>query len=460
MAFDDPIAGNLNEDRTRIVCRNDEEPDVIEKMIQESRQYRLDYWEKQGREEMLAKAKISSEMPAEWRKKFSDATWEYRQCYGEDLRSISGGIRHFCLHLARNGAPLEAAKQRNSSKFAKQIFSMVMRSYIGANIVKITSDSALSNAFLVAKPKPPGDTPSMKNLADLQNPEINDRHLTASFRLIIDLAKIGKAIHPFSSPNITSKEVMATFARGKKFITLDGNSYFSQIALSRGSRYLTAFATASAALQYVLARTPQGAAQSSAAASLILKLILHDLIVEGQSFTYIDNICLSDFDYQALFDLYVTVLKRADHYNLVFKLSDLHRGFSCDDTPFEVLGFEIADGKLRIPRRKLEAFSSNQFPKTKKAILKLVGNLNYYSEFSSGFAQALTHLRQELKYQQGRKFVFTNKMDRLVKILLEMMCQHSGLYLLSKEQFQSSPFILFVDSSQETGFSAVVPPRK
>ena len=407
---------------------------------------------------MVSMCNVSPTMPEEWKKKFLDLTWSYRDCFGEDMLSISGAVRHFALHLGRNSAPLKAAKQRNCSQYSKELFNLVIKCYIEANIVKLTSDSALSNAFVVAKGKLPPDTPPMKTLSDLKNPELNSKHLSSAWRLVIDLAQISRSTQDFSSPNITPKEVLSVFTKGKIFLTLDAKDFFSQICLSKDSRYLTAFAIAFAAMQYILARLPQGHAASSAGASLVLKLILYGILRDGYDFTYVDNLAISDYSYENLYKVYEQVLERARYYNLVWKMSDVVIGFRCDDQgeSFEVLGLEIQDGRVKVPRRKVESFSPCEFPRNKKALNRLIGNVNYYGSFSSGFAEALFHLREEMNQQTGKKFVFTNNMDKLVRVIFKMIASSNGLLILTKEQYMNNTFMLFCDSSKNSFGASLV----
>ena len=103
-----------------------------------------------------------------------------------------------------------------------------------------------------------------------------------------------------------------------------------------------------------------------------------------------------------------------------------------------------------MPRRKVESFSPCEFPRNKKALNRLIGNVNYYGSFSSGFAEALFHLRDEIDQQSGKKFVFTNKMDKLVRCIFEMIASSNGLLILSKEQYMNYTFILFCDSSKNS----------
>ena len=319
MAFDNNVVDSETYDNTRIVTRNDGTPEEIEKMIQESKEYRTQYWEQLGKDAMYDMIDFCPSMPEYWRKKFFELTWQKRQVFGQDMKAISGGIRNYAVHIGRTSAPLKAAKARVGSRYSKKLCSLVLRSFINSNIIKITNHSALSCGFVVPKPKPPPNTPSTKTLADLENPELTVAHLTSAYRFVIDLAGVSRSSQEFSSPNITPREILSTFTKGKIFLTLDCLSFFYQCLLSKESRYLTAFTTVMSALQYCLTRTPQGHAASSAAASLILKLVLIGLLVPELSFLYVDNVGIADYTYVALFETYKKILERADEYNLVFK---------------------------------------------------------------------------------------------------------------------------------------------
>ena len=112
---------------------------------------------------MLAKCDFNPNMPEHWKRKFSELTWQYRDVMGEDLNSIIGEVRDLALHLGQNGAPIEPAKQRSCSKFSKELFNMVIKAYIDANIVKLSTDSCISNGFVIKKPHIPPNMPRMKS---------------------------------------------------------------------------------------------------------------------------------------------------------------------------------------------------------------------------------------------------------------------------------------------------------
>ena len=285
-------------DRTRVCRRDDEEPQKIDELINESIRYRLDYWSKIGKQAMLAKCDFNPNMPDHWKRKFSDLIWDFRDCQGEDLKAISGGVRDLALHLGQNGAPIEPVKQRSCSKFSKEVFNMVIKAYIEANIVKLSTDSCISHGFVLKKPHIPPGLPRMKTLSDLQNPAIDDLSLGKIWRLIIDQRALNFGLQDFSTPNATIREIMNVFTTDKIFITADILNFFSQVTLSKASRWLTTFSAGYAEMTWALSRAPQGSNSSCPACSLILKLILFGLLREGFSFSYVDNLALSDYSFE------------------------------------------------------------------------------------------------------------------------------------------------------------------
>ena len=122
--------------------------------------------------------------------------------------------------------------------------------------------------------------------------------------------------------------------------------------------------------------------------SLLLASFIDTFVLEAnQDFVYVDNIGASHETFDGLFKKYVALLDRARVMNLVYKVSDLVIGYSTDDGPFQVLGYQIQNGKLEIPPQKLASLASCMVQKSRKAVLKLIGNLSFYGQFSTGFAE-------------------------------------------------------------------------
>ena len=69
------------------------------KIQQERRQYYTDM----GREEMMKKITWGRKITPEWRTKFEDVIWEYRDCYGMTLRHVSVGVKYYSLKVGTNG---------------------------------------------------------------------------------------------------------------------------------------------------------------------------------------------------------------------------------------------------------------------------------------------------------------------------------------------------------------------
>ena len=95
-------------------------------------------------------------------------------------------------------------------------------------------------------------------------------------------------------------------------------------------------------------------------------------------------------------------------------------------------------------------------PKTKKALEKLIGQVGFFGNFSTAFSEALTALRRELHNQRSKKFVFTPMMQKIVDIILELLITTPGLHLLTKSEWENSPFIVMVDASHKSYGAALL----
>lgn len=154
-------------DRTRLVIRNDDTQECIDKMIQESRDFRMKFWQDKDRQYLADKCKFGSRMSSETKEQFVDVLFKHRGIIGESQDAISGGVKFLACHLGvRKDADLQPVRQRSASPYQQLLWKKVIQTYIDANIVKLTTETPHSQAFLVAKKALPG-IPPMKTLEDL-----------------------------------------------------------------------------------------------------------------------------------------------------------------------------------------------------------------------------------------------------------------------------------------------------
>ena len=261
-------------------------------MIETSYQYRLNYWSEKGQDELIGLCQFSSTLTPEERRGFEDVIWKNCDTFGVNQKAISGGIRHYAVHLAQNGTEIKPVAQRSASRYSQRLWHMAIKTYLDSNVVRHSTESSKCNAFLVEKKPQPG-IPPMKTLADLENPAITDEDITASWRLILDLAQVSRACQDFNTSTVSPRDILSTFSKDRVCFTLDCLSFFSEICLNRNSQHLNAFCGGCPQSHYCMTRLPQGAGPSPSTASHILSLILKDLIIPGESFIYIDNICFT-----------------------------------------------------------------------------------------------------------------------------------------------------------------------
>ena len=142
---------------------------------------------------------------------------------------------------------------------------------------------------------------------------------------------------------------------------------------------------------YQILRCVTGLSSVPASLNSILSKYLH-LTIDGK----VDFIplCLNWFDDISIFSLEGESIE--DHLQKVFKvLTRLsHLGFKlnieksrfCVDLKYEsvqILGYELSQGKLCIPEKKLKALREFKKPKTQKELLSYIGSLVYYRNMLS-----------------------------------------------------------------------------
>ena len=438
---------------SKITIRKDGSPEEIEQMIEESVKYRNDYWLDKGKEHLISLFTIGSEFSPEQRKRVEDIIWKYRTAFGVTTRAISGGIRHFGITIERNGAEMEVARPRGASRFSKMLFRKYIDLFLECNLARKTMGTAHSHAFLVEKPKVPSTVPRMKTVEDLQNPNLTEEDMTKRYRFVVDLSKVSKACQEYSFPCPTPREMLNMFKKGDFILTMDMAIWFPQVKVDKKtSEELFSFVGPERGEQYSLTSCAMGHKSSMALCSQILGLIFFDIMKKVHGINYADNVAMTLPSIDELIDTFEAMLIRAVEFNVVIKPSEVSIGIATDsktEGPIEILGFEIANSKIHIPTRRKMDYCNDELPTTKKALDKLIGRLSFFSAFSPQFAEVMKHYRDEMKPLKAlKKFEMTPKLRKIVKYMMELFVQSPGIHLLSEENWNKLPLVLFTDASK------------
>ena len=402
------------------------------KIQQERRQYYTDM----GRDEMMKKITWGRNITPEWKTKFEDVIWEYRDCYGMTLRHVSVGVKYYSLKVGTNGKHVEPAKFRSGTAFASKLTDRIIDMHTRAGLIEIGSGEPYGNSYCLAKPKIPiGER--IKTIQDLEN--ATDEELTKQFRFVIDLSRASKKMSNFAAPLPKPRSILTNINAGDYYVALDLLTWYHQIYLDEGSRQTHSFLSTNSNQIKCSTRAVMGSNPSGGGGA----------VITGQNWpflksSYMDNLYNWDPSIPKLLADFIRTHEVARAINAVFKLTDSVILASADDGAFEILGMIVKDGKLTIPRKKIDALAA--LPRSKKFIIKLISSVSYYGCFSNAFADLLCRIRDELK-SNGTKFKLTPKLERLIYALLYMLRYNTGLHLLTKSQIEFARYCLFVDAS-------------
>ena len=436
---------------SRLVIRNDDSVENIDKRIAAGQAEKRSYWENIGREKMMKMITWGKDLTPEQLKRAQDITWEHRDTFGNILKHAGSGCRHFAIKIERNtDFQPPAVLRRASSPFAKALWERYLQAYTAAGLAVRSTNSAYSNSFLVRKPKCSPETPKIDNLADLKNPKVTDEVLNKRFRLVIDLSTQNKFCDPFSAPSPAARDVLAWFARSRKIISLDALNWFSQVKLDPQTRAALTFQGASE-YNYEPTGSCMGHSSSMQLCTLLMSLMFCDILNTENGLTYADNLNIKAPTTDQLLSIYEKILERSRMFNLTWKLSDTHIGMSTSgaDDELEILGFSVGQDMIKIPERKKQQYTEG-IPKTRKEIVRFIGRVNFFQCFSTTFSEILKDVRTELALMKSRKFVMTPKLEAALRCLTSLYLNNPGLFYISSDDYANRPFILFCDASTKS----------
>jgi hypothetical protein len=98
-----------------------------------------------------------------------DLIWNNRDVFGDDIFQIKEGIISYEVELGYTLDNLEPPKFMNQGPVKKEALRRYLEIYEKAGVVKITSNEAYSNAFLVKKPGHIAENQDKRTIIHLQN---------------------------------------------------------------------------------------------------------------------------------------------------------------------------------------------------------------------------------------------------------------------------------------------------
>jgi hypothetical protein len=259
-----------------------------------------------------------------------------------------------------------------------------LQSFIDMGIVTPSKTAIVSNVLLVKRPGMPG-----------------------KFRFTIDFRELNAATvaAPWQMPDVESQ--LARLAHKKIFGCIDLSSYYHQIELDVGSRFLTGFVTEDGIFEYQ--RVPMGLKNACAHAQSELQgAIDADPILSKYGLrNYFDDLPLAAETENEFVEILEAVLRLGELKGLKFNLEKSI--FGVDSITH--VGFVVNAAGIEVDPQRIEALQQVEPPKSLKGVQSVLGVWNYIRHFIPNFstrALPLTNLVGK-GTAKARSFLWTDE---------------------------------------------------
>ena len=275
------------------------------------------------------------------------------------------------------------------------------------------------------------------------SPIFAQRKPNGRLRLLVDLRKINNLItedyannnHPVS----TLSDAAQHMAGKKLFCKLDCSQAYHCLQMADyQSIQMLAFNFASRTFAY--RRLDEGLSRSLSAFSSFMREYLDRAIKADQCAQYVDDIGIAANDTKQLYINIKTVFECIRQAGLKLSMSKCHFGVKQVD----FLGRTITPDGVAPQADKVKDFLAKlRFPKSKKALQRYIGFLNYYRNFIPRLSERLTPFFKLLK-ETSKFYVPTNLVEDFTNLnkLLENSCQ-----LALKQPLKDKQLIVMSDAS-------------
>ena len=275
------------------------------------------------------------------------------------------------------------------------------------------------------------------------SPIFAQRKPNGRLRLLVDLRKINNLItedyvnnnHPVS----TLSDAAQHMAGKKLFCKLDCSQAYHCLQMADyQSIQMLAFNFASRTFAY--RRLAQGLSRSLSAFSSFLREYLDRAIKADQGAQYVDDIGIAANDTKQLYINIKTVFECIRNAGLKLSMSKCHFGVKQVD----FLGRTITPDGVAPQADKVKDFLAKlRFPKSKKALQRYIGFLNYYRNYIPRLSERLSPFFKLLK-ETSKFYVPTNLVEEFTNLnkLLENSCQ-----LALKQPLKNKQLIVMSDAS-------------
>lgn len=255
-----------------------------------------------------------------------------------------------------------------------------------------------------------------------------------SFRFVVDMRKINKAVIPNKYSHANPQEILSRMHNAKYFTKFDLKLGFHQQSLNPNSRHILAFTHRGK--RYAYNRLCMGLTDSAASFSQMVILALDEYINKFVE-VYIDDCIIYSSNLSDHMKQVELVIKKLAAHNLTIEIS---KSEFCKES-VDFLGFHLSHNKISPSQKNIDAINKIKYPNTVRKLQRVLGAFNFVRCFIPKYAEKTKILTNLLK--KNSKFVFNEQCKKAVEDLKKII---SSKPVLSPPDF-NRPFIIETDAS-------------
>ena len=283
---------------------------------------------------------------------------KYSHVFGKDITKPCK-FKPMKIDLVPNAVLPRNPRYWKNSPAQREEVRTQLQGMISMGVVSASTTAIVSNVLLVKRPGMPG-----------------------KFRFTIDFRDLNDATvpQPFQMPEVQSQ--LDRLAGNRIFGCIDLSSYYHQIELDSGSKFLTGFITEDGVFEYQ--RVPMGLKNACAhAQSQLQGAIDADPILAKYGLrNYFDDLPLAAKTEEDFLEQLEAVLKMGNHYNLKFNLDKSI--FGVDSITH--CGFIVKAAGVEVDPQRIESLAAITTPKSMKGVQSVLGTWNYIRNFIPNFS--------------------------------------------------------------------------
>lgn len=217
-------------------------------------------------------------------------------------------------------------------------------------------------------------------------------------RLVVDFRKVNQKVKYEAIPIPDLATAFSWFRGAKYYATIDLNSAYNQLCLSKRCRKYTAFAPPYNLYQYK--RIPFGLSVGGCVLCRCLDSIFHDLKFKCLV-NFIDDIVVFSDTFEGLMENLYEVFRRLEKAGFTVNPAKLKIAVQ----EIKYLGHRISYNSVRIDENRIKPIRDFEPPTTPKGIARFIGMVGFHARFIENFAELAAPLnklrRKNVPYEWG-----------------------------------------------------------